>query len=102
MMSWPHRKPVTGTYLCPLCAVSARTDVIDSRPTPDGFQRRRRYCNECKQRFTTIEIPDEVFTNETAKGIALQMRKARTALNAFIAEFNLLNKHSHNAAKRKG
>lgn len=32
-----------------------RTGVIDSRPTLYGL-RRRRLCNECGRRFTTMEI----------------------------------------------
>ena len=45
---------------CPGC--SARdTRVIDSRPSGDGDQiRRRRHCPECGGRFTTYERLDEV------------------------------------------
>ncbi|GBQ27119.1 MAG: transcriptional regulator NrdR [Acidiphilium sp.] len=40
---------------CPFCG-EADTQVKDSRPTDDGSAiRRRRFCPQCSQRFTTIE-----------------------------------------------
>ena len=40
---------------CPFCG-EADTQVKDSRPTEDGSAiRRRRFCPQCGQRFTTIE-----------------------------------------------
>ena len=40
---------------CPFCG-EADTQVKDSRPTEDGAAiRRRRFCPQCSQRFTTIE-----------------------------------------------
>jgi transcriptional repressor NrdR len=40
---------------CPFCG-EADTQVKDSRPTDDGSAiRRRRFCGDCSQRFTTIE-----------------------------------------------
>src|ERR1700759_3765686 len=40
---------------CPLCGFDD-TQVKDSRPTEDnGAIRRRRFCGNCGQRFTTIE-----------------------------------------------
>ncbi|MHB1302862.1 MAG: transcriptional regulator NrdR [Acidiphilium sp.] len=40
---------------CPFCG-EADTQVKDSRPTEDGSAiRRRRFCPQCSQRFTTIE-----------------------------------------------
>jgi transcriptional repressor NrdR len=40
---------------CPFCG-EADTQVKDSRPTEDGGAiRRRRFCSDCSQRFTTIE-----------------------------------------------
>lgn len=48
-------------YLCPKC--SGPTEVIDSRPA--GSQgvgiRRRRECKKCAERFTTQEIPYELY-----------------------------------------
>ena len=40
---------------CPFCG-DEDTQVKDSRPSEDRLSiRRRRYCNECSHRFTTIE-----------------------------------------------
>lgn len=41
--------------LCPVCR-NKNTNVIDSRPAEAGFSiRRRRECDKCKYRFSTIE-----------------------------------------------
>jgi transcriptional repressor NrdR len=42
---------------CPFCS-SDSTQVIDTRPIPDGV-RRRRECGECGERFTTYERAEE-------------------------------------------
>ncbi|MGR9114338.1 MAG: transcriptional regulator NrdR [Gammaproteobacteria bacterium] len=43
---------------CPFCAAQD-TRVIDSRLANDGDQvRRRRECNNCKERFTTYEVAE--------------------------------------------
>jgi transcriptional repressor NrdR len=45
---------------CPFCG-KTDTKVIDSRLVGEGHQvRRRRECNECKERFTTFEIAELV------------------------------------------
>jgi transcriptional repressor NrdR len=43
--------------LCPFCSADS-TQVIDTRPIPDGV-RRRRQCGECGERFTTYERAEE-------------------------------------------
>ena len=43
--------------LCPFCSADS-TQVIDTRPIPDGV-RRRRECGECGERFTTYERVEE-------------------------------------------
>ncbi len=43
--------------LCPFCS-SDSTQVIDTRPIPDGV-RRRRECTGCGERFTTYERAEE-------------------------------------------
>jgi transcriptional repressor NrdR len=43
--------------LCPFCS-SDSTQVIDTRPIPDGV-RRRRECTSCGERFTTYERAEE-------------------------------------------
>lgn len=42
---------------CDEC-LSTDSDVIDSRPSP-GKIRRRRMCNQCGNRFTTVEVKVE-------------------------------------------
>ncbi|RJG51555.1 transcriptional regulator NrdR [Motilimonas pumila] len=45
---------------CPFCGIQD-TKVIDSRLVSDGHQvRRRRECNQCKERFTTFESAELV------------------------------------------
>lgn len=41
---------------CPKCA--GETKVVDGRASPYGF-RRRRVCESCNERFSTLEIPHE-------------------------------------------
>lgn len=43
---------------CPACD-TADVGVIDSRPTTGNAIRRRRKCNACDHRFTTMERADE-------------------------------------------
>lgn len=63
---------------CPECS-KMHTTVIDSRPYECGGIRRRRVCNACGYRFTTLE---EVF-----EGAALvdKMRAIVSALGNFHA-----------------
>ena len=42
---------------CPFCSADS-TQVIDTRPIPDGV-RRRRECGDCGERFTTYERVEE-------------------------------------------
>ena len=44
---------------CPSCGYED-SRVVDSRPTEDSSIRRRRECLQCRKRFTTYEIIDEV------------------------------------------
>lgn len=41
--------------ICPMC--DGELTVLESRPTADNWQRRRRVCHICKYRFTTYEMP---------------------------------------------
>lgn len=45
---------------CPKCG-SYDSRTIDSRPGNDGTIRRRRVCDNCLQRYSTIEITDASF-----------------------------------------
>ena len=40
--------------ICPHCGKASNGDTIDSRPTAYG-RRRRRICEHCGKRYTTIE-----------------------------------------------
>lgn len=48
---------LSRTIPCPSCG-SRKTSVTDSRPTAEGFPttKRRRQCDTCAHRFTTIEV----------------------------------------------
>src|SRR5271157_5180422 len=51
----PPSKGIRSVMRCPFCG-HEDTQVKDSRPTEDGSAiRRRRFCGNCGQRFTTIE-----------------------------------------------
>src|SRR5215216_5752510 len=61
-MLWSRKElDTTGSripcVLCPFCSADS-TQVIDTRPSPDGV-RRRRQCGECGERFTTYERVEE-------------------------------------------
>ena len=50
----------TTTSFCPICVKSTSSNVKDSRPTKySGHEviRRRRTCEECGGKFTTLELP---------------------------------------------
>lgn len=50
-----------------MCTCGAPTIVRDSRPTGEGFIRRRRRCDGCGRRFTTLEIPVDDSEDSSAK-----------------------------------
>ncbi len=54
---------------CPKCEkehqVQIKTKVIDSRLQSNFIVRRRRYCPNCKSRFTTWESPISIDSRET-------------------------------------
>jgi len=45
--------------MCPACGLQ-NSLIIDSRYYNDGFYRRRRECQSCGERWSTIEIPLEM------------------------------------------
>lgn len=93
-----HRSPPkVGTYLCPNCGVSSRTDVVDSRPGADGYTHRRRYCNGCKSKFTTVELPASTLP---ALDLTALGAKLAADLNASITSFNILRRALKDAARR--
>jgi transcriptional repressor NrdR len=61
MLCSREERSTTGSripcVLCPFCSADT-SQVIDTRPTPEGV-RRRRECGGCGERFTTYERADE-------------------------------------------
>lgn len=51
-----------NSFKCPHCGKMVVGQIVDSRPIPYG-RIRRRICEECSRRFTTIEKPEEVKEN---------------------------------------
>lgn len=41
---------------CSKCG-SVNVQCVDSRQTPNNLTRRRRWCEDCGHRFSTVEIP---------------------------------------------
>jgi len=69
-----HSKP--SNVACPACS-SPRSSVKDSRPN-GAFARRRRVCESCAHRFTTIEVPEELFNGPRLSREALRVATALT------------------------
>lgn len=70
---------------CPACGHS-RSDVWDSRVTKNNWQRRRRKCGSCGNRWTTIELPEEFV--DGLPGVIKGIRSARDKLDAMIKEID--------------
>lgn len=64
---------------CPSCGHSS-SSVVDSRPQPSGEVRRRRVCDECEFKWSSMEIT--VATHE----------KFRSAMSALFEIEGLVNK----------
>jgi len=62
--------PLRSECHCPKCG-GVSTSVKDSRGCQDGSIRRRRICDSCLGRFSTIEIPLESLRNMQAELEAL-------------------------------
>lgn len=54
-----RRKPLRPKLRCPICGDATISHVIDCRPGPTFFWRRRR-CDACRETFTTTEIIDAI------------------------------------------
>ncbi len=68
-------------YWCDNCQRNTRSHVTDSRPinVKDDvtYLKRRRECYECKQRYTTIEVPvDAIDPYAFRRGALLEIRNA--------------------------
>lgn len=79
----PHPTPdyISGGFACPKC--EGRTAVRDSRSTVDGLIRRRRMCQDCDHKFTTIEVtldhqlPSNIHTLNTSLSASIREMLAR-------------------------
>ena len=49
-----RKKNADEGIICPHCGQYSNGDIIDTRPSVDG-RRRRRICEHCNKRYTTIE-----------------------------------------------
>lgn len=75
-------------FACVSCSQHT-TKVMDSRPTAEGYTRRRHACQACNHRFTTIEVPLELWKNTDLREEATS---AREALAVLVEKFNSLNR----------
>lgn len=77
-----------GNFECPACHETT-TSVKDSRPTEEGYVKRRRVCDNCRTRVTTLEVPIELFR---AIQIHTQLAAIRDPLNTIVENFNSIYK----------
>ena len=49
---------MTGSTRCPACGLQ-NSLIIEGRYCSDGFYRRRRECQSCGERWSTMEVPFE-------------------------------------------
>jgi transcriptional repressor NrdR len=72
---------------CPFCG-DEDTQVKDSRPSEDRLSiRRRRYCNECSHRFTTIEriqLKELIVIKRTGEKKAFDRDKIARSINTAL------------------
>jgi len=72
---------------CPFCG-DEDTQVKDSRPSEDRLSiRRRRYCNECSHRFTTIEriqLKELIVIKRTGEKKAFDRDKISRSINTAL------------------
>ena len=90
----PRRLPLTQGYACPHCA-APHTSVRDSRSI-DGRIRRRRVCDACGSKFSTLELP--VHEVPTFAILNERARSVTSALNQTVHHFNTLRKTLRAAA----
>lgn len=85
-----------GSFRCPNC-LNERSEVLDSRPTVEGLVRRRRYCQSCTKRFSTVEVPLEWM--ESLEFVPL-LDAASAAFNNAVEKFNHLRRALKDNVKR--
>ncbi len=85
----------TPGFMCPSCK-ERHTSVVDSRPRESGYIRRRRVCDSCTFKFSTIEVPLDFF--ESADLGSLRTATSN-AMNELVRAFNALNRGLKRSAK---
>lgn len=85
----------TTGFKCPSCR-SGRTAVVDSRPRESGFIRRRRTCDDCHFKFSTIEVPLDYFE---AADLGSLRNAVALAFTDTVTKFNTLNRALKRAVK---
>jgi len=66
-----EKRKIEGGIICPHCGKYSNGEIIDTRSTLKG-RRRRRICEFCNQRYTTIErsvISDYIIVDEIIEGL---------------------------------
>lgn len=72
---------------CSACG-SQQSSVVDSRPRDDACTRRRRKCDDCGHRWSTVEVSLEDYQ---ASLDSESLEAMRTAYRALKAAFHRLN-----------
>ncbi len=100
---------------CPFCRVDD-TKVIDSRLVGGGNQvRRRRECNECRERFTTFEMPELLMpyvikrdgsrnpfdVDKMRQGMLRSLEKRPVSVEAFDAAVNAILRRLRETGERE-
>ena len=75
-------------FICGACG-SQTSSVMDSRPRDDGSIRRRRKCDDCGHRWSTVEVDLESYKTSLDNEAVEAMRVAHRALKV---AFNRMNR----------
>ena len=76
-MSTTEKSKTRAGIACSKCN-GRRTDIIDTRQSPEGYLRRRRKCMDCGHRFSTEE------------NTIIKSRSARHVLRDFLMDAEML------------
>lgn len=100
---------------CPFCRADD-TKVIDSRLVGGGNQvRRRRECSECRERFTTFEMPELLMphvikrdgarnpfdVDKMRQGMLRSLEKRPVSVEAFDAAVNSISRRLRETGERE-
>lgn len=84
-----------GGTRCPTCR-EQNTSVKDSRPSPEGYTRRRRVCNSCGSVWSTLEVPEQA---RVTVDLSAALVRATDSMNRAIGDFNALRRAIREATK---